>query len=411
MRHVIVVHYSLSFNADWETLSNIEGEGCIFHLITDVKVKGHIPGSYLSCFSSINFLKNFDYIQCRSAVLDIIKTHSIHDLRLIAKDEYSLMIAAKLREELGLEGVKPNEILPFVNKLAMKEIIKKAGITTHKHIRFDNEYYNNYQEKYVDEIEMNFSYPLFTKPVDSTGSVGTRKIDNREEFILWCKEHAECSNYEIDEYISGTLYHIDTIIQKGKMVFSFTGKYNRPNAELLYGFPMGSIVLNESAHEYKKLQDFNAAVLKSFSTLPDGAFHHEVFVRHDGQIIFLEIAARAAGGFTPKMYEKASGINIEEMHFMAQLNKIPSDISVSIKDSAAWIFFPPVKGVIKKCINPIDIQGSYELFWRNTANDKIENPVSCGDRVLGILLWSEQQREVEKDFYQLEKNYIPFELY
>lgn len=202
---------------------------------------------------------------------------------------------------------------------------------------------------------------------------------------------------------------MDTLISQGEVLLTFVSRYNRPNAEALLGLSLGSTLMSENMSDYAALKEFNRDVLNSLTPLPDGAFHHEIFKRTNGQLVFLEIAARSAGAFIPKMLEKAYGLNIEELHFMAQLGEVPPRLSSQFQQYAAWLFFPPRPGVIEQCSVP-ELTVEHELFWRHSAGEELRAPASMADRVLGVVLWSEDVQQLTDNYSYLQSGYQPFTL-
>ncbi|MGR7464258.1 ATP-grasp domain-containing protein [Klebsiella aerogenes] len=410
--NVIVVQAAPGFHANWLRLSKSLGEKYAFHLLVPQENIEAIPNDYLIVFSSVVGVAEFTPPGCQQAVEDIASKQKINysDLIFIAKDEHSLDVAAWLREINGARGTKPADILPFINKLVMKNRVSQAGIAIPGHVAFDPDAYKRGTESWLNFVEENLSYPMFTKQIDSAGSQDARKIHSRSELMKWCGEHAECDNYEIDEFIEGELYHVDTLVSQGEVILTFVSRYNRPNAEALLGLSMGSTLMSEDMDDYAALEQFNRDVLNSLTPLPDGAFHHEIFKRTDGELIFLEIAARSAGAFIPKMLEKAFGINIEELHFMAQLGEVPPRLCSQFQQYAAWLFYPPRPGVIEQTFFP-DLTVEHELFWRHTAGSDLDAPTSSSDRVLGVVLWCEDAQQLADNYSYLQNGYQPFTLF
>ncbi len=131
---------------------------------------------------------------------------------------------------------------------------------------------------------------MFTKPVDSAGSFGTQKIFSTAELAKWAGQHHKSTNFEIDEYIEGKLYHSDIIVKDDNINNVFISKYSVPNADFIEGKALGSYTLDRKSNQYKKLNAFTLKVLKSFAPLPSGLFHLEFFEKDTGDLVFLEIA-------------------------------------------------------------------------------------------------------------------------
>lgn len=211
----------------------------------------------------------------------------------------------------------------------------------------------------------------------------------------------------MDQYISGSLFHVDSIVVEGQIKEVKTCAYSYPNAEFLNGRPLGSITLPVNSAMDVRLKDFNQKVLSAMRNIPDGATHLEVFLTRADELVFLEIAARAPGGMVPQMYAASCGKNIEEQHFLAQMEMLPTSRKLQQK-FAAWIWFPQVEGQIVNRKEDINLTSSFNLSWQLENGSIMQAPRSIRDRFADILLWDTDEANVRKDFHWLINNFEAF---
>ena len=123
-----------------------------------------------------------------------------------------MILAAQVRERMGLPGMSQVETVPFRDKEAMKQVLDAAGIRTPHH----------YTGKTADDVRralQKVGYPAIVKPIAGAGSADTYRIDNStqaEEVIGKLKHVDEVS---IEEYIDGEEFTFDTICSGGRILF------------------------------------------------------------------------------------------------------------------------------------------------------------------------------------------------
>jgi biotin carboxylase len=160
--------------------------------------------------------------------------------------------------------------------------------------------------------------PWVIKPRSDVSAIGIRKVENPEEVWRAMDELNERENlrerasyYVLARFIPGEVFHVDSIVNGGKVVFSGVNKYGRPPMQVAHlgGAYISRTVLRGSAEE-KALTDINKKLIKALG-LPHGATHAE-FIKSDadGKFYFLEIASRVGGAYIADVLDAASGINL-----------------------------------------------------------------------------------------------------
>jgi predicted ATP-grasp superfamily ATP-dependent carboligase len=112
-------------------------------------------------------------------------------------------------------------------------------------------------------------------------------------------------------FIPGEVFHVDSMVNAGRVVFAGVNKYGRPPLQVAHGG--GAYISQTVPHDSpdkKKLLEINRRLIKAMR-MQTGATHAE-FIKSDadGEFYFLEIASRVGGAYIADVLEAASGINL-----------------------------------------------------------------------------------------------------
>lgn len=296
----------------------------------------------------------------------------IENLRLICLDEFDILTAASLREKFNIPGGKTADYLPFRNKIVMKEILLAMNIRVPKFISLEGMELIDLEGVY-ENIVTNVGSEFIVKPISGASSIETARIKNYEEFLAWANAvNGSIKDYEAEEFISGKLYHCDSFVKNGKIVFSEVSECLSTCLDYATGIASdGSIVLPENDTLRNKINQFNETVLKILNR-PDGAFHHELFVKPNGEIIFLEIAARPGGGEIVKNLDNNFGFNLYEQSLRHELGeKIHGNTKKNLYHAWAYLLLPI--GKIKNLHVP-KLKSNIQIKWKVSVGNVIPTP-------------------------------------
>ncbi len=160
--------------------------------------------------------------------------------------------------------------------------------------------------------------PWIVKPRSDVSAIGIRKVSEPNEVWKLISEMNERENlrerasyYLLAQFIPGEVFHVDSVVDKGRVVFAGANRYGRPPLEVAHGGGayISRSVEHRSANE-KKLFEINRKLIKALQ-LERGAAHAE-FIKSevDGNFYFLECAARVGGAYIADVLEAASGLNL-----------------------------------------------------------------------------------------------------
>lgn len=224
--------------------------------------------------------------------------------RIVPLDEYDVENVAVLREHLCIPGMGITLTKRFRDKLIMRQTTQGAGIRVPAFIPVIN--YDALRE-YMSRIPP----PWILKPRLEAGAMGIRRVGNEEELWRLLDQLGDEQSFRVlEQYIPGSVYHVDAITYGGETLFASVQRYGQPPLNVSHdGGIFTTMTVDPESDEAAQLRDFNIEVINALG-LTDGATHAE-FIKGDadGQFYFLEIAARVGGANIADLVEATTGIN------------------------------------------------------------------------------------------------------
>ena len=231
--------------------------------------------------------------------------------RVIALEEFDVVTAALMREHLCLPGLSSSNAKVFRDKLSMAVHSQRAGINLPEFVPLVN-------RDEVREFMENVPGPWIIKPRSDVSAIGIKKVEDPAEVWRTMDEMNERENlrerasyYLLARFVSGEVFHVDSVVNDGKVVFAGTNQYGRPPMQVAHqGGAYISRTLPRGSADEKALLSINKKLVQALG-LERGATHAE-FIKSDadGKFYFLEIASRVGGAYIAEVLEAASGINL-----------------------------------------------------------------------------------------------------
>lgn len=332
------------------------------------------------------------------------------DVCIVSCDEFVVALGAELREHYGLLGDYLGSIKAFSDKIIMKEKLKDSNVRIPRYTRFDADGYLKDPQGYANALSDYLKLPIFCKPIQSAGSKDTRILYTQEDVMKWCEAHKESViPYECDEFIFGELYHCDSVIQDGKVLRSFVCKYTVPCHEYVEGKASGSLMIPEECSLFSRICSFNNRVLKALEVPPRTVTHLELYRTIHNELIFIEVAARPPGAFIPYIYEKAYGVNLQEVYSRLQIDPTYNfqRKAIALKCYAADCSFPLKAGAVHSLNKLPYLNSQYYIEWRIKPGQRVENSTDITSSSFNILLWNKNYEKLKEDINDLV-NFIPY---
>ena len=260
--------------------------------------------------------------------------------RVVALEEFDVVTAALMREHLCLPGLTSSGAKVFRDKLSMAVHSQRAGINVPDFVPLVN-------TEEVNEFMQRVPGPWVIKPRSDVSAIGISKVSEPEQVHRAMSEMNERENlrerasyYVLARFIPGEVFHVDSIVNDGKVLFAGTNQYGRPPMQVAHqGGAYISRTLERGSADEKTLLAINKKLVRVLG-LERGATHAE-FIKSDmdGKFYFLEIAARVGGAYISDVLEAASGINLWREWARLEIadGKAPSKITPLRKEYAGII--------------------------------------------------------------------------
>lgn len=220
-------------------------------------------------------------------------------------DEFDVELCALLREHLRLPGMRVSHARHFRDKLIMRELTHNAGILVPPFIGI-----KNYDE--LRAYMASVSPPWVLKPRTEAGSMGISKPTESEQVWRALDQLGDRQSYYLlEQFIPGDVYHVDSLVVNGEIVFVSAQKYGAPPMQVYQGGGVfNSRIMPRGSVEEQAVKALNAQVLHALGMV-NGVAHAEFIRAHeDGRYYFLEVAGRVGGAFIADMIEYATNINL-----------------------------------------------------------------------------------------------------
>lgn len=204
--------------------------------------------------------------------------------------EPGVLLAARLREALGVPGMDVETTTPFRDKGRMKSVLDFAGVRTPRHERART-------DSAVRAASERIGFPLIVKPIAGAGSLDTHRVDRPEDLPLVLERLRHVEEVSVEEFIRGQEYTYDTICAQGEVLFENVSWY-RPEVLLArteeWISPQTVALRDLDSVPARQARELGRAVLAALG-FTEGFTHMEWFLRPDGASVFGEIACRPPG--------------------------------------------------------------------------------------------------------------------
>lgn len=225
--------------------------------------------------------------------------------RLAALDEFDMEIVAQLREHMRIPGMGTSAIAFYRDKLAMRTGAREKGFLVPEFVRVVN--YDELRE-YMGRVPA----PWLLKPRSEASALGIKKIAEPEQLWRALDELGDRQSFFLmEQFVPGEIFHVDSVVSEGKVVFSSVHQYGRPPMQVMHeGGVFTTRTVDRKSKDWKQLTKLNAKLAPALG-LKRGVTHGEYIRAHaDGRYYFLEIAARVGGAFIVDLVEHSTGVNL-----------------------------------------------------------------------------------------------------
>lgn len=288
------------------------------------------------------------------AVLRLAKNLNIDGIVAYASDP-AAPTAAYVAEKLNLPGNPYNSVKILSRKDLFRNFLKENGFNTPKSKSFAS------IEAAKDWLKQ-IKFPVFVKPVDSSGSKGVTNVFDKSE-IPQAFSYALCFSREkkvvIEESIirSGHQVAGDGFIVDGNLVFRCWADENFDS--LCNGLvPIGQTFPTTHPKELLDVAHQESQRLISLLKMRTGALNFDFIFTKEGDFYFLELGPRNGGCKIPEVIQYATGIDLIKATVDASIGIQPKDLKINQQDGywSSYIVHSLVDGVFDRIYLSNEIQ-------------------------------------------------------
>lgn len=245
--------------------------------------KGAICKSHVDKFYPISIIE-------KDKILEICKQEQINGICTIASD-VAAPIVSYIAEKMGLTANSYASALGANNKFLMRETLSSHNILC-------PQYFMIAAFEEISAFKSDLRWPLIVKPVDRSGSLGVKKVNNYIELSSAVKEALDFSFVHqviIEEFIVGREISVEFIsYQNQHFPLMITDKVTTDPpyfVELEHHQPA-----EFSSEMFQKIYNITEKALNALQ-LTFGASHSEFKIDQNENIYVIEIGGRMGGDF------------------------------------------------------------------------------------------------------------------
>lgn len=219
--------------------------------------------------------------------------------------EPTVLLAARMRELLGVDGMSRDTVLGFRDKVTMRERCEAAGVRVPKSRRASTV---GDARRAAAEI----GFPLVVKPIAGAGSADTYRCDDAAELEDVLRRTGHVPEISIEEFIDGEEFTCDTVCIDGKPVFESVSRYSpRPLVFRSEQWISPAQVTFRDPHRADLMPgvELGRQVVRALG-MGTGFTHMEWYRKADGEVVLGEIGCRNGGGHLVDMMNWANDFDI-----------------------------------------------------------------------------------------------------
>jgi biotin carboxylase len=241
--------------------------------------------------------------QLLNAVSYAARTRKID--RIVALDEFDMENVSAIREHLRIPGMGLTTVRYFRDKLAMRASARAAGVKVPEFVHVLN---HDELREFMDRVPA----PWLLKPRSQASGIGMKKLHQPQELWPWLDRLGdEQAHFLLEQFVPGSVFHVDSVVSEGEVKFADAHAYGAPPLDVSHaGGVFTTRTLERDSLDAAALRSVNKNLIKALGLLR-GVTHAEFLKAHsDGELYFIEIAARVGGAYISDVMEHATGINL-----------------------------------------------------------------------------------------------------
>ncbi len=268
------------------------------YVITADYLPDNIAHKYSDEYCNVSIIDNEAVLaKARELKIDGILSHAV---------DPGVTTAAFVAEQMGLPFQCSYETACILqDKSRFRKFLAEHGFNSPKAKGYDN------AEEALKEVDY-FSWPIIVKPVDSAGSKGVTKVENKTDLPKAIETALNASlskNFVIEDFLDkvGAQSSTDVFTVDGKLVYpAYSDQFFDANAANPY---TPAIEIWPSSMEHKYQDNLTNQLQRLFTLLnvKSGIYNVECRVCSDGKAYIMEVSPRGGGNRIAELQDMATG--------------------------------------------------------------------------------------------------------
>ncbi|WP_338675180.1 hypothetical protein V1460_20965 [Streptomyces sp. SCSIO 30461] len=365
-------------------------------LVTTPKAVVGSESALAACFPQHKLVDDYHSWSTEQAAEEAAREHGV-DL-VASTSESDVLRAARLRARLGLPGQDVASATAYRDKVVMKQLARAASVRVPAFAPVDN------PQDLLDFIEAE-GYPAVVKPRSGAGAEGVAILRAAADVTAFLGRERTSDvpylpgQWMVESYVTGDFFHVDGIMQNGRIVYAWPGQYSGGLAERIRDqLHVGSVLLAPEDERTAVMMRMAKDVIASLpaAALPL-AFHLEAWIGQDGVPVLCEIASRAGGSLIGEQFERAFGIHLAREGLRAQCGLALAQTAQPAAPLVAvgWVLLPPGHGTFVPPAQPCPVPGT-EVTLLREPGAHCEGVEHVGDGAASVFVQADTAEAVRK---------------
>lgn len=293
------------------------------YIITADYLPDNIAHKYSDEYCNVSIIdKEAVLAKARELKIDGILSHAV---------DPGVTTAAYVAEQMGLPFQCSYEAACILqDKSRFRKFLAEHGFNSPKAKGYDN------AEEALKDVDY-FSWPIIVKPVDSAGSKGVTKVENKTDLPKAIETALNASlskNFVIEDFLDkvGAQSSTDVFTINGKLVYpAYSDQLFDANAANPY---TPAIEIWPSSMEHKYQDNLTNQLQRLFTLLnvKSGIYNVECRVCSDGKAYIMEVSPRGGGNRIAELQDMATGQSLIRNEIKKALGMPLNNITAPVYD-------------------------------------------------------------------------------
>lgn len=293
------------------------------YVITADYLPDNIAHKYSDEYCNVSIIdKEAVLAKARELKIDGILSHAV---------DPGVTTAAYVAEQMGLPFQCSYEAACILqDKSRFRKFLAEHGFNSPKAKGYDN------AEEALKDVDY-FSWPIIVKPVDSAGSKGVTKVENKTDLPKAIETALNASlskNFVIEDFLDkvGAQSSTDVFTINGKLVYpAYSDQLFDANAANPY---TPAIEIWPSSMEHKYQDNLTNQLQRLFTLLnvKSGIYNVECRVCSDGKAYIMEVSPRGGGNRIAELQDMATGQSLIRNEIKKALGMPLNNITAPVYD-------------------------------------------------------------------------------